>query len=72
MKSAKLERANLESANLNGANLERANLERANLENASLKSAKGLSIYDGLMMMSRLHRFGCFFVPPIFESYKVN
>ena len=31
---------------------------------------KGLSIYDGLLMMSRLHRFGCFFVPPIFESYK--
>ena len=31
---------------------------------------KALSIYDGLLMMSRLHRFGCLFVPPIFESYK--
>ena len=30
---------------------------------------KGLSIYDGLLMMSGLHRLWCFFVPPIFESW---
>ena len=30
--------------------------------------AKGLSIYDGLLMTSGLHRLWCFFVPPIFES----
>ena len=28
---------------------------------------KGLSIYGSLLMTSRLHRFGCFFVAPIFE-----
>ena len=31
---------------------------------------KGLS-FDDVTMMSRLHQFGCFFVPLIFESYKV-
>ena len=36
------------------------------------EEVKGLSIYDGLLMMSRLHHFGCFFVTPIFESYIKN
>ena len=34
-------------------------------------TTKGLSIYDGLLMMSGLHQFGCFFIPPTFESDKV-
>ena len=33
-----------------------------------LSITKGLSIYDGLLMTSLLHRLRCFFVPPIFES----
>ena len=32
-------------------------------------TTKGLSIYDGLLMMSGLHRLRCFFVPPIFEFW---
>ena len=34
-----------------------------------LSITKGLSIYDGLLMMSGLRRLRCFFVPPIFEFW---
>ena len=40
------------------------------MEEIILGFVKGLSIYDRLLMSWRLHRLGCFFVPPKFESYK--
>ena len=48
-----------------------AEKKQCSLHSIIARRVKGQSIYDGLLMMSRLHRFGCFFVPPIFESYKV-
>ena len=42
--------------------------ERHSAEKTYKKFIKGLSIYDGLLMMSGLHRLRCFFVPPKFES----
>ena len=48
-------------------------VDQTSIHNFALNvyAIKGLSIYDSLLMISGLHQFGCFFIPPIFESYKV-